>query len=105
MTLFFMVKIVNQFKKDEEWAERKSLIHKLAVSIFGRKRVSCLDKWDYREIVIYGDSGVGGQAYINASNNSIKVDRKEDYQNCLRLAESCGKWLNQEFTLKIGYKE
>jgi hypothetical protein len=100
-----MVNIVNQFKIEEEWAEKKSLIHKLAKEVFGNKRVSCLNRYDYGYIVIYGNNGVGGQAHIDVSNNSIKVDREEDYQNCLRLAEICEKTLNQEFTLQIGYEK
>lgn len=99
-----MVRIVDGFEEEKEIKEGKNLIHKLAVSIFGSKRVSNLGSEVYDPIVIYNKYGISRVASITCFGTVVSVNREEDYQDCLKLAEECEKALNKNITLRIEYK-
>jgi hypothetical protein len=100
-----VVTIIDGFKEKEKLRERKNLVHKLAVSIFGDKRVSCTgNSRVYDTMSIYHEDGIGGVAKVDSLSNSIEVYEKKYYQDCLRLAIECEKMLSEKFTLRTEYE-
>ncbi|MGY4884338.1 MAG: hypothetical protein ACP5NZ_02040 [Nanobdellota archaeon] len=99
-----MVNIVDGLVEKKKEKEKQDLVYKLAVSIFGKNRVSPRED-PSSPLTVYSPLGYSQQARIYPISNLIESERKEDYMKCLELAEACEKVIGQEFTLKTFYRK
>ena len=99
-----MVNIVDGLAEKKKEKEKQDLVYKLAVSVFGKERISARDG-PAAPLSVYSALNYSENARVYPLSNLIESERKEDYEKCFELAEACERALGQEFTLKTFYKK